>query len=126
MPTASRERLAVHGGPEVTPNGTACPQAVPSVIEPEASRLVAPAPPAAFPPHVEFPFLGRASLTSIGCPSRAILLSQSMAAFAVLESAISTRAKPFERPVMRSVIRLTELTPPTSPKSADSEASVVA
>src|SRR6056297_1420016 len=67
-------------------------------------------------PGVRIYFLGVASLTRRLRPSSAVPFRLSMAVLA-LSAGISTKAKPRERPVSRSVIRLTDNTSPYSPNS---------
>src|ERR1019366_4181144 len=69
---------------------------------------------------------GRASLILSARPSRSVPFRAAMARSASAESVISTNAKPRERPVSRSVTRLTRSTCPYGSKSERMEDSVAA
>src|SRR5260370_29695022 len=71
-----------------------------------------PPPPKPRPPAPPPWGFGRASLILSARPSRSVPLSAAIARSASAESVISTNAKPRERPVSRSVTRLTRSTCP--------------
>src|SRR5450759_4082239 len=73
---------------------------------PPLGRPPPPPPPKPRPPPPPWG-LGRASLILSARPSRSVPLSAAIARSASAESVISTNAKPRERPVSRSVTRLT-------------------
>src|SRR3984885_8261397 len=76
------------------------------------------------PPRRGLSVLGRASLTLIARPPRLVPFNPLIAASASAESLISTNAKPRERPVSRSVIKLTRSTAPYASKAERMDSSV--
>lgn len=70
--------------------------------------------------------LGCDSFTRMGRPSSGCPLSASIAACACSRFGISTKPKPFERPVMRSATTRAEVTSPYAANAALSPSSVVA
>src|ERR1017187_643539 len=85
-----------------------------------------PPPPKPRPPPPPPWGFGRASLILSARPSRSVPLRAAIARSASAESVISTNAKPRERPVSRSVTRLTRSTCPYGSKSERMEDSVAA
>jgi hypothetical protein len=93
---------------------------------PPLGRPPPPPPPKPRPPPPPPWGFGRASLILSARPSRSVPLSAAIARSASAESVISTNAKPRERPVSRSVTRLTRSTCPYGSKSERMEDSVAA
>src|ERR1039457_1698943 len=96
------------GGPPPPPP----PPGRPPPPPPPLGRPPPPPPPKPRPPPPPPWGFGRASLILSARPSRSVPLRAAMARSASAESAISTNAKPRERPVSRSVTRLTRSTCP--------------
>src|ERR1019366_7424161 len=92
---------------------------------PPLGRPPPPPPPKPRPPPPPPWGFGRASLILSARPSRSVPLSAAIARSASAESVISTNPKPRERPVSRSVTRLTRSTCPKGSKSVRSSSSFV-